>query len=268
MKLIFTKLCILMLFSIMNDVFAQSTVDSLKSEIAQWIEKNRAHRDLAQDCKPLRNFKKWENFELMDCSYQHQNTGGAKETRKGRVYMIQPDTDRIASWIINSCQDARGTATQTCIRATACRVKLQSGAQFPVAGIVTEDMDGDGFRESYAFRDGVTVVIDGNPHATKTQLNAQQIGLALERDLGPKLLSTASKAGPARIQGTSRVNYLKSGGKEDVTGLNWLNVVRSTFQKALQFDRNELMTAWVKQSSDKALEKLLTDARTGRLCTF
>ena len=42
MKLIFTKLCVLLiLFSMMNDVFAQSIVDSLKSEIAQWIEKNR-----------------------------------------------------------------------------------------------------------------------------------------------------------------------------------------------------------------------------------
>ena len=204
----------------------------------------------------------------MDCSYQHQNTGGAKESRKGRVYMIQPDTDRIASWIINSCQDARGTVTQTCIRATACQVKIQSGTQFPVAGIVTEDMAGDGFRKSYAFRDGVTVVIDGIPHATRTQLNAQEIALALERDLGPKLLSTASKEGPARIQGTIRDDYLKTGGSEDVTGLKWLNVVRSTFQKALQSDRNELMTAWVKRKSNKELENLLNTARQEKWCIF
>jgi len=143
-----------------------------------------------------------------------------------------------------------------------------SGAQFPGAVIVTVYMAESGFRKSYAFRDGVTVIIDGIPHATEAQLNAQQISLALDPDLGPKLLSTASKAGPARIQGTSRDNYLQSGGKEDVTGLKWLNVVRSTFQKALQSDHNELMTAWVKQSSAEALEKLLHDARKGRLCTF
>lgn len=42
----------------------------------------------------------------------------------------------------------------------------QSGAQFPVAGVVFEDMDGTGQR-IYPFRNGVTVRVAGLPFATR-----------------------------------------------------------------------------------------------------
>ncbi len=38
-----------------------------------------------------------------------------------------------------------------------------------------------------------------------------------------------------------------NGGKEDVSGLNWLKVVRHAYQKALNVNENELITAWARQ---------------------
>ena len=41
----------------------------------------------------------------------------------------------------------------------------QSGGQFPVAGVVYEDIiPADGVNEIYCFRDGVTVSVEGVPH--------------------------------------------------------------------------------------------------------
>jgi hypothetical protein len=246
-----------------------SADDGLKSEIAKWIDHNRAKGDLAQQCKPLHGYKNWESNELQDCTYRYKHTAaGGREVREARVLLILPETARIANWIVNACEDSGRGVTQPCVQATACRVKLQSGAQFPVAGIVTEDMEGSGSRKSYPFRDGVTVKIEGIPFATTERLTSQQIGLALDPALNSNLISTASSTGPARIQGTSRKDYHQSGGKEDTTGLKWLDIVRSSFQKALRSDKNELMTAWVKQRSTNDLVDLLNRAREKKLCIF
>jgi hypothetical protein len=234
---------------------AQPPTDLLRDEVLQWARKNLAKRYLAQKCEPLTNFKHWESFTLQDCSYELKNTDGTQEFRKGRVLLILPEPERIASWVVNACRDAKGQPTQECVRATACQIKLQSGAQFPVAGVVLEDVNlrtktepvhKQGRYESYVFRDGVTVVIDGIPHATEEQLTEEQIGLTLTPDLSTKLLRTASTAAPARIQGTSRADYLNSGGTHS--------------------DHNELMTAWVKQKSDKALQQLLKGSE--KSCVF
>jgi len=53
-----------------------------------------------------------------------------------------------------------------------------SGAQYPVAGIVLEDMDGE--QAIYPFRDGVTVRISGIENGAKKQPTEEEITLALD----------------------------------------------------------------------------------------
>ena len=50
----------------------------------------------------------------------------------------------------------------------------------------------------------------------------------------------------ARLQSTTREEYRKAGGKEDVERTAWLDVTRRLYQQAWGSDRNELMVAWAK----------------------
>jgi hypothetical protein len=59
-----------------------------------------------------------------------------------------------------------------------CKQILEaSGAQFPVAGVVYEDMDGTG-QLVWPFRHGVTVEIEGLPYAQAIQPTPQQMMVA------------------------------------------------------------------------------------------
>lgn len=50
----------------------------------------------------------------------------------------------------------------------------------------------------------------------------------------------------ARLQSTTREEYQKAGGKEDVEGTAWLMVSRKLYQATWKSARNELMITWAK----------------------
>jgi hypothetical protein len=106
-----------------------------------------------------------------------------------------------------------------------------------VAGLVLEDQrpstNPDGVQEAYTFRDGVTVQLkNGLPVGFTGVYSESDIKFAL--DSASEVEMTASNSGPARIQSTSRQDYKAYMGSQamDVSGLNWLKVVRESYQDA------------------------------------
>jgi hypothetical protein len=126
------------------------------------------------------------------------------------------------------------------------RVLKQSGGQFPVAGIVYEDIiPKDGVKEAYGFANGVTTILDGIKHRQTEPLARAE----LEAALNATPIRTASEAAFARIIGVTRAEYLRANPSADVTKLNWLAVVREEHKKAMKSSRNALFEAWLAANS-------------------
>jgi hypothetical protein len=109
-------------------------------------------------------------------------------------------------------------------------IRDASGGQFPVKGIVYENMDGKEY-VPYVFKDGVTVFLKQNA--------INDLSLITDDNI--------RKTGKfARIISTTRPEYNSKFPNKNTNGMEWLNVVRDEYKLALQSDTNNLMIAWAK----------------------
>lgn len=192
----------------------------------------------------------WEGYPVELWEY-HTGVDIKKNVKKrGLVYMLNPSAEKLATWIATACWEVKQSVDTLYTNQLVRFIKWQSGAQFPVAGVVYEDMYTKGFFEPYIFKDGVTVYV-ANPdmmpadkHCTDEQL---EYYLHLTNDdLKP------NTGRYARICSTFRTQYYKNGGTEDVGDNDenrkhhWLTVVRKLYQQAWNSDRNELIIAWAR----------------------
>lgn len=179
------------------------------------------------------SLSKWEGFPLKRCTYR-QADDNAPSGKKATVIMLNPEKELLAKWLVASCVIVKGsTGIRSCAIKLAKAIINASGSQFPVAGIVLEDMDEDNVQEAYTFRDGVTVKLQGGLSVGfEGTFDESDNNLAV--DPNTVVLSTASLKGPARIQSTSRQMYKDYMGSQakDVTGLKWLDEVRALYQDA------------------------------------
>lgn len=193
----------------------------------------------------------WEGFPVKLYSYQ---TGVDKYTgvsKTGKVYLLNPTPEKLAMWIATTCWIVKNSVDYAYTLALLKAVRGQSGAQFPVKGVVYEDMNEVHFYEPYVFKDGVTVypadstMIAKNKTCTDNQLDFY-LAIKIE-DIKPQT------GRYARIISTTREQYTANGGAIDVgDGSNrkkaWLDVVRKAYQDAWRSDKNELMIAWARQN--------------------
>jgi hypothetical protein len=154
-------------------------------------------------------------------------------------------------WIVTTSWEAKKSVDAKYINKIFLTVRGQSGAQFPVKGVVYEDQYTRNFQEPYVFKDGVTVYVADSTRfpKDKTCTPAQlDFYLRIEnKDLKPQT------GRYARIISTNREMYTQAGGKIEVGDGNnrkieWLAVVRDLYKKAWNSDRNELMIAWAKSN--------------------
>jgi hypothetical protein len=184
----------------------------------------------------------WEGFPTVQCTYSVRDyaTGTVKTAS---VIMLNPDARRLARWIVTACREARGSVDEALTRKLADHILSQSGGQFPIRGIVYEDiLPANGLYEVYCFMEGVTVKIKGVDHRSETQPSPEQLQKALRAV--PADVTWVGQY--ARLQSTTREQYRQAGGQEDVEGTAWLNLNRRLYQQAWKSDRNELMIAWAK----------------------
>src|SRR5678815_3854885 len=97
---------------------------------------------------------------IRDSTYSVKDANNpVKKTAK--VIMLNAEPDQLARWVVSTCIEVVGNASNKCTRTIGNQIIGQSGAQFPIAGIVFEDiLPANGKFEVFAFRNGVTVRVN------------------------------------------------------------------------------------------------------------
>ena len=227
---------------ILPSVYARAASTADVEAFAEKIERQlRSARYMEGTCTPIA-IAGWEGFNTARCSYtvKDAKTG---EVKTGLVVLLNPSARTLSAWILNACETIRPTENRSaCSRRLYLRVLEQSGGQFPVAGVVYEDvLPRDGIQEAYGFASGVTAILKGVQHRRTKAFSSAE----LEAALSAAPIQTASESGFARIVGVTRKEYLKLNPAADVRGLNWLSIVREEHKKAINGERNGLLEAWL-----------------------
>lgn len=206
--------------------------------VKAFFEARMGSRYMEQNCEPT-TYPGWEGLPLQQCRYSVK--GSRDAVRKTvKVILLDPSPEQLARWVVSTCMEVTGGARSRCTGTLSRQIIGQSGAQFPVAGIVFEDIiPANDIFEVYAFRNGVTVRVSGVTHLGTSQPTAAEIEKSLNG-----VVTWAGKF--ARIQSTTREQYLANGGTRNVVGLAWLDVTRDLYKAAWGNDRNELMIAWAR----------------------
>jgi hypothetical protein len=201
----------------------------------------QAARYMEKSCAPVQ-LVGWEGDATYRCSYtvRDSRTGRKKD---GLVVMLNPTANQLSSWILNGCAAASpNEILAKCARRLLHRVMKESGGQFPVSGVVYEDiMPKDGIYEAYGFASGVTAVLEGVQHRREKPFEADELEIALRA----MPMKTASQAGFARLVSVTRAEYRAVQPSTNVDGLRWLMVVRDEHRKAMRGTRNALFEAWL-----------------------
>jgi len=211
--------------------------DALSREGSYFKQKLKAPY-MAQNCAET-SYPGWEGLPLQKCRYTVQDEGGVQKS--ATVILLIPSVEQIARWVVYACMEVKGNADRQCTDTVSRRIVSQSGGQFPVAGVVLEDIlptdNPDGIYEVYVFRDGVTVRVDGIKNGSTIQPTEEQLDAALFGEV-------KSSGIYARVQGTTREEYKVYGGTVDVgesrlghRKLAWLQVVRELFKSAWNSNR-------------------------------
>ena len=221
--------------------------------VKNFFEARRSSRYMEENCQPT-TYPGWEGLPLQECTYGVK--GNHDPVRKtAKVIMLNAEPEQLARWIVSTCIEVTGGAAPQCTRALSNQILDQSGAQFPVAGIVFEDLiPHDGRMEVYAFRNGVTVLVPGVTHRGTQQPTAEEIQKSLNAEPTKALKF-------ARVQGTTREDYQANGGTRDVLGLAWLEVSRDLYKAAWGHNRNELLIAWARANRATLVSAVSTTGR-------
>lgn len=191
----------------------------------------------------------WEGFPVKLYQYQTGDDLYTHQPKTGKVYLLNPTPEKLAMWITTTCWEVKNSVDYLYTDSLFRWVKGQSGAQFPVKGVVYEDQYTKDFQEPYIFKDGVTVFIKDSTMFPKDKTCApEQLDFYLRIDNTDLKSQTGQYA---RISSTRREDYKSAGGKEDVGDINdrkqkWLEVVKELYKKAWNSDKNELMIMWAK----------------------
>ncbi|MGE5316026.1 MAG: hypothetical protein ACM3Q4_15140 [Acidobacteriota bacterium] len=201
----------------------------------------RTSRYMEKNAVPA-GYPGWEGFPLIKCRYDVKDADGT--VKQACVIMLNPSAEQLARWTVACCLLVHGSADSLQTDRILTHIRQQSGAQFPISGIVYEDMEGDGKFKIYCFRDGVTAKIKGIQHAGILPLDEAAIDTSLYGTMDSTWTGQF-----ARIQSTNREQYAAIGGPVDVGDKDrrkpvWLEVVRDLYQVAWKSDVNILLIAW------------------------
>lgn len=193
----------------------------------------------------------WEGFPVQLYEYRTGKDIYKGAPKVGKVYLLNPSPEKLAMWIATTCLEVKGSPDARYTDKLLNWIRGQSGAQFPVKGVVYEDMYTPGYYEPYIFKDGVTVyVADSTQMPADKTCTPEQLEYYLNLD-NSQLKPQTGRYG--RICSTTREQYRANGGTEDVGDGEhrkqaWLDVVRRLYQQAWRSDRNELMIAWAREN--------------------
>jgi len=278
-KIITTLTCLLMLFiSCSNDDYTKGVrCDPIDPDykIKTFLDNSSGYQALITSCQKVISSSQYmvgtlvsettsyPNYEGYPVKLYEYYTSADVQTgvkKKGRVYLLNPTAQKLATWIAMAVWKAKGKVDTEMMSKVLTNIQVQSGAQFPVCGIVYEDMEGTG-QYPYLFKDGVTVypanrdswATADSKHTSNYSCSDAQLAYCIS--ITNDLLKTYTGKF-ARICSTTREDYVSYGGtaavgtsdSQETRSLKWLDVVRDLYKKAWNSDENELITAWVKDN--------------------
>jgi hypothetical protein len=204
-----------------------------------FFENHRSARYMEGNCRPT-TYPQWDGIPIQMCRY---TTGGLWAD----VILADAEPDQLARWVVQAAQERRGgTVRQADVDALCNRILEQSGAQFPVAGVVYEDIFSPyGEQEIYPFRNGVTVKISGLPYGsdlgggqpTAAQMAAYRTGSITYVGTYGRFCGTAPSDWN-NLMGTSIANHSSQ----------WPGIVGAAYRAAWGQDRNALIVAWARSN--------------------
>lgn len=193
----------------------------------------------------------WEGFPVKLYEYYTDVDVKINVPKKGLVYMLNPSPRQLSMWILNAVYAATDTLRYEDIKRLSNFIKWQSGAQFPVKGVVYEDMYVKNHFRPYVFKDGVTVYLADEAHFPRVDSTCTEEHLQFYVNEMSNEHLKPNTGRYARISSTSREMYYEAGGTVDVgcdtlRSHAWLDEVKRLYQKAWTSDENELINAWAK----------------------
>jgi len=185
------------------------TISELDSEIdvealervRKYFENSMGSRYMEKNCEDA-TYPNWEGFPLIKCRYT------VSDGKWATVIMLNAEPAQLARWVVRTVMIVKGSADKQYTDKLSKHIIDASGAQFPVAGVVYENMYGNGY-QTYPFRDGVTVRIKGLDYATTDQPTEEE----MEKYINGEVEYVFSYA---RIQSTTREEYVDNGGDPNV----------------------------------------------------
>lgn len=241
--------------------------------VRDFIARSADYRSLLADCEKLLGTSQYMAGTLLKVDYAYPGYEGypvklyeyytapdvkTGEKKRGLVYMLNPSPEKLAKWVAYAVWRAKGSLDLPLMQKLLKFIQWQSGAQFPVCGIVYEDMYGTG-QYPYLFKDGVTVyAADRSKWATESPQHPDNYSCTdeqLEYDIRVTNADLQPYTGTyARISSTTREQYAANGGPSsvgkseprDARVQDWLSVVRTLYKAAWDSDENTLITAWAK----------------------
>ncbi|MBB5438286.1 peptidoglycan/xylan/chitin deacetylase (PgdA/CDA1 family) [Pedobacter sp. AK017] len=193
----------------------------------------------------------WEGLPVKLYAYKTGKDLYTGQPKTGKVYLLNPSAEKLATWIMTTCWEVKKSVEAKYINKVFETIRGQSGAQFPVKGVVYEDQYTRNFQEPYIFKDGVTVYV-----ADSTMFPRDKTCTPAQLDFYLRIENKDLKAQTGRygrIISTTREMYLANGGTADVGDaehrkIKWLDIVKDLYKKAWRSDKNELMIAWARQN--------------------
>lgn len=214
-------------------------IDDEITRLTAYFQKNLDVRYMEQNCIAT-TYADWNtSLPLKLCNYT-VNDEAMKTTRWAQVVLLDAAPSQLARWTAYAALIVKGEVDSSAGDILSKQIIEASGAQFPIAGVVYEDMDGTGMRV-YPFRNGVTVDIQNLPTGTVYQPSASQM-----RDYLYGAVVNVHMY--ARIQSTTREQYVASGGDPAVLSnfSMWPEIIRRSYAAAWGFNSYDLLLAWAR----------------------
>lgn len=240
---------------LVSSPYAQDKIPAsyLRDSMAALVSKSKDLLDHAYMAQKLLSttdtIPGWEGFPVKLYEYKTDTDLYTHQPKTGLVYLLNPSAEKLSMWIVTTCWEVKKSVDSKYTDYLLNWIKGQSGAQFPVKGVVYEDQYIKNFQEPYVFKDGVTVYIKDSTMFPKDKTcTSEQLNFYL-RITNDDLKAQTGQYG--RICSTRREDYKASGETEDVGDMNdrkqkWLEVVRELYKKAWNSNKNELMIMWAK----------------------
>jgi len=182
----------------------------------------------------------WPSTLVRRCIYVQ---GAKPHQMTGVAYVVDVRPEVIARWVESSCETLL-PGLNSCFETVLRCGKLNSGMMFPASGNIIENGN------NYFFRNGMTVVLGGQPNGTSTPI---ALDYQDELALMPNSAITSVPSGLTRFWRTRpqqfAARYPESGAPADLHSAaavrRWLDLARSEFMSALERPDNRLLDAWV-----------------------